>query len=58
MVALEASALVTSITGALTTVGSDCLGVATAVLPIAIPVMAVGVVVGVGIKIFKKVAGK
>lgn len=52
------SAVVTGLTGAFTTVATDCTAAITATLPIALPVMGAIVVIGIGIKIFKKVTGR
>ena len=52
----------TTVTSALSTafqsVATDCLSAIQAILPIALPVLGALVVVGIGIKIFKKVTGK
>lgn len=42
----------------MSTAASDALSAIQAILPIALPVMGAIVVVGVGIRIFKKVAGR
>lgn len=43
---------------ALTNAGSDLLGVVATVVPVVIPVMIAIAAIGIGIKVFKKVAGK
>ena len=43
---------------ALTTAGTDLLGVVSNVVPIVIPVMIGIAAVGIGIKVFKKVTGR
>ena len=53
-----ASTVVSALTSALTTTASQCQDAIAAVLPVALPVMGAIVVVGIGIKIFKKVTGK
>lgn len=50
--------MVEALTTAFTSVAADCISAITAVLPIALPVMGAMVVVGIGIKIFKRVTGK
>ena len=54
----EVSTVVSALTAALTTTATECKDAIAAVLPIALPVMGAIVVVGIGIKIFKKVTGK
>lgn len=54
----EASTVVSALTAALTTTATECKDAIAAVLPVALPVMGAIVVVGIGIKIFKKVTGK
>lgn len=53
-----ASTVVSALTSALTTTASQCQDAIAAVLPVALPVMGAIVVVGIGIKIFKKVTGR
>lgn len=53
-----ASKVVTALTNALTATAGECQDAIAAVLPVALPVMGAIVVVGIGIKIFKKVTGK
>ena len=53
-----ASTVVSALTRALTTTASQCQDAIAAVLPVALPVMGAIVVVGIGIKIFKKVTGR
>lgn len=50
--------MITALTTAFSTVASDALSAIQSILPIALPVMGAIVVVGVGIRIFKKVAGR
>lgn len=52
------SAVVTALTNALTATAGECTDAIGAVLPVALPVMGAIVVVGIGIKIFKKVTGR
>ena len=53
-----ASTVVSALTSALTTTASECKDAIAAVLPVALPVMGAIVVVGIGLKIFKKVTGR
>ena len=57
----EASTIAT-VTGALTTgistIASDAMGAIGSVVPAALPIMGAVGVVGIGIKVFKKVAGR
>ena len=46
-----------ALTTAMTSTASECTGAISAVLPVALPVMGALVVVGIGIKVFKKVTG-
>lgn len=59
-VALEAggTSIVGSMGSAFSSVASDCMSAISASLPIALPVMGALVVVGLGIKVFKKVTGR
>ena len=50
-------AVVDGLTSGLTDAGSQLMGAVTSVLPVALPVMIGLVVIGLGIKIFKKVTG-
>ena len=61
MVAGEAQQAVTvsqSLLDSMQTVANDCLSFLTSALPIALPVLGAGIVVGFGIKTFKKVTAK
>lgn len=61
MIAGEGQAAVTvsqSLINSMTTVASDCLTFLSSALPIALPVLGAGIVVGFGIKTFKKVTSK
>lgn len=53
-----ASTVVDALTKAMTTTAGECQDAIAVVLPVALPVMGAIVVVGIGIKIFKKVTGK
>lgn len=62
-VLLEASAgslsgVTTALTNGITTVASDALSAIGSIVPVALPIMGAMAVVGIGIRIFKKVAGK
>ena len=46
-----------ALTTAMTSTASECTSAIGAVLPVALPVMGALVVVGIGIKVFKKVIG-
>lgn len=48
--------IVTALTTSLTTVGSDALDAVAKVVPAALPIVAVGIVVPIVIKLFKRVA--
>lgn len=50
--------ITTALTTAFTDVAGDCMDAIAAVLPVALPVMGAIVVIGIGIKIFKKVTGR
>lgn len=54
----EGVTVASALTSALSTVAADAMGAITAILPIALPIMGAIVVVGIGIRIFKKVASK
>lgn len=54
----EATTVVSALTSAFSTVASDALSAIQGILPIALPVLGAIIVVGIGIKIFKKVAGR
>lgn len=54
----ESSTLVTALTTAFQGCVTDILDAITSILPICLPVLAAFAVVGVGIKIFKKVTTK
>ena len=61
MIAGEGQAALTvsqSLLNSMTTVASDCLTFLSSALPIALPVVGAGIVVGFGIKTFKKVTSK
>ena len=48
----------TALVSSLTEIGTSIMGTIGAVLPVAIPVLGAIVVIGVGIRVFKKLAGK
>lgn len=56
------AATIATVTGALTTgittIASDAMNAVGSVVPVALPIMGAVVVVGIGIKVFKKVAGR
>lgn len=58
----EGTNTVKTVTDALTTslssAGTDLLGVVSSVVPVVIPVMIAVTAIGIGLKIFKKVAGR
>lgn len=51
-------ALTTALTSGFSTIATDVLSAMGSIAPVALPVLGAGVVVGAGIKIFKKVAGR
>ncbi len=53
-----ATTVVDALSKALSTTAGQCQDAIAAVLPVALPVMGAIVVVGIGIKIFKKVTGR
>lgn len=59
---LAESATISTITTALTegikAIASDAMSAIASVIPVALPIMGAIVVVGIGIKVFKKVTGK
>lgn len=54
----ETVTVVEALKSALSTTADDCKDAIAGILPVALPVMGAIVVVGIGIKIFKKVTGK
>ena len=56
------AAAISTVTGALTTgittIANDAMGAVSSVVPVALPIMGAIVVVGIGIKVFKKVTGR
>lgn len=58
MLAEEASTISGALTTAMGTIATDATSAVAAILPVALPVLGIGVVVGLGIKIFKKVTSK
>ena len=52
------STVTDALTTGITTIGSDVMSAVGSVIPVALPVMGAIVVVSIGIKVFKKVAGK
>lgn len=56
------AATIATVTGALTTgistIAADAMGAVGSVVPVALPIMGAIVVVGIGIKVFKKVTGR
>lgn len=52
------STVTDAMTTSLSSAGSDMLGVIASVVPVVIPVMIGIAIVGIGIKIFKKVTGR
>lgn len=47
-------AVVTSLTSAITTFAGDAMGAIGTIIPVVLPIMGAIVVVGIGIKVFKK----
>lgn len=62
MMMLAEAGTVTTVTGALTTgittIAGDAMAAIAAVIPVALPIMGAIAVVGIGIKVFRKVAGR
>lgn len=56
--AAEQSTIVTALTNAMTSAVNDAMEAIGAILPIVLPVLGAVTVIGIGIKIFKKVTGK
>lgn len=54
----QAASVSQSLLDSMQTVANDCLSFLTSALPIALPVLGAGIVVGFGIKTFKKVTAK
>lgn len=52
---LEASTVTTALTSAMGGIANDVMGALGAVLPIALPIVGAGIVIKVGLKIFKRV---
>lgn len=52
------NAVVDALTSSMQTTADGCMDAISNVLPVALPVMGAIVVIGIGIKIFKKVTGK
>lgn len=50
-----ASAIVTAMTGAVTTIASDCTEMVGAILPVALPVLGIVIAVSFGLKFVKKI---
>ena len=48
----------TALTSGITTVAGDAMSAIASVVPVALPIMGAVVVVGIGIKVFKKVSGR
>lgn len=51
-------AISTALTTALSGVATECMSVASSVVPVALPIVGIGIVIAVGVRIFKKVTGK
>ena len=52
------SGVTTALTSGITTIAGDAMSAISSVVPVALPIMGAIVVVGVGIKVFKKVTGR
>lgn len=48
----------TALTSGITTIAGDAMSAIASVVPVALPIMGAVVVVGIGIKVFKKVSGR
>lgn len=52
------SDVTSALTTAMGTIATDAMGAITGILPVALPIVGAGIVVSVGLKVFKRVAGK
>lgn len=51
-------AVTSALTSGISSIATDAMTAVGSVIPVALPIMGAVVVVGIGIKVFKKVAGK
>lgn len=51
-------AITSALTTGISSIGNDAMSAVGSVIPVALPIMGAIVVVGIGIKVFKKVTGK
>lgn len=51
-------AVTTALTSGISTIAGDAMSAVGAVVPVALPIMGAIAVVGIGIKVFRKVTGK
>ena len=56
--AVEGTGITSALTTALSTIASDMMSSISAIVPIALPIMGAIAVVGIGVRIFKKVTSK
>lgn len=54
----SSNAVITAMTDGITSIASDAMSGIGSILPVALPIMGAIVVVGIGIKVFKKVTGR
>lgn len=55
---MDMEAITTALTTAVTTISTDAMGAIAKIVPAALPIVGAGIVVSVGLKVFKKVTGK
>lgn len=58
MMLMEVDTVVSALTTGVGTIAGDVTSAITAIIPVALPIMGAIVVLGVGIKVFKKVTGR
>ncbi len=56
--AAGASTVIDSLKNGVTTIASDAMSAIGSIIPVALPIVGAMVVVGIGLKVFKKVTGK
>lgn len=54
----DVSSVTTALTAGVTSIASDAMSAIGSVIPVALPIMGAVVVVGIGLKVFRKVTGK
>ena len=51
-------AITTALTTSVTTIASDAMGAIAKIVPAALPIVGAGIVVGIGLRVFKRVTSK